>query len=134
MVGHLCRVILFVRDMKTVTAFYRDKLGLKPIKNVEFDPSEWIEFDAGGCNLALHKAGKPGGRTRNKFVFASDDPLKARAELIAKGVNMHKPMTGGRLVLCDGVDPEGNRFQISNRMIDGTVGMKSKTTRKKTKV
>ena len=97
--------------MPKVTAFYRDILGLTPIESRKFSPNEWIEFDAGGCNIALHKASKPGGKTRNKF-----NPMKVRDELIEKGVKMFKPMIGEGLVLCDGEDPEGNRFQISNRI------------------
>ena len=42
--------------------------------------------------------------------------MKVRDELIEKGVKMFKPMIGEGLVLCDGEDPEGNRFQISNRI------------------
>lgn len=43
-----------------------------------------------------------------------------REELIAKGVKMYEPMIFGDLVLCDGDDPEGNPFQISNRKRDGS--------------
>ena len=116
MVGKLARVILFVENIAEVTAFYRDILGLSPIESEEFKPEDWIEFDTGGCSIALHKASKPGGKTRNKFVFFHDDPMKVREELIEKGVKMFKPMTGKGLVLCDGEVPEGNRFQISNRI------------------
>ena len=115
MVGKMCRVILFVKDMQKAADFYRDTLGLKPIADPEYDASEWIEFNAGGCNIALHKAGKPEGNTRNKIVFYSKDPLKTRETLLAKGARMFKPMIFEGLVLCDGADPEGNRFQISNR-------------------
>ncbi|MDA0841678.1 MAG: VOC family protein [Planctomycetota bacterium] len=116
MIGNMARIILFVKDMPKVTAFYRDTLGLRPIESKSYSPDEWIEFEAGGCNIALHKASKPGGRTRNKFVFYSADPMKVREELIAAGVKMFKPMVFGSLVLCDGEDPEGNKFQISTRV------------------
>ena len=117
MIGKMKRVILFVKDMKTVTGFYRDKLGLKPIISTEWPPSEWIEFDAGGVNVALHSAPKPGGgaRCRTKIVFYGKDVAKARAKLVKKGVKMGELHRWDDLHLCDGSDPEGNRFQISNR-------------------
>jgi hypothetical protein len=41
---------------------------------------------------------------------------KARAELVARGIEMgNDPGDGDGLKLCDGKDPEGNVFQVSNR-------------------
>jgi len=117
MIGLITRIIYFVKDMEKATAFYRDKLGLTVGEDPQLSPSEWVEFDADPCRLALHKAFDPKGTmpaTYNKIVFYSDDPIKTRDELIAKGVKIHEPMTDQKLVLCNGEDPEGNRFQISN--------------------
>jgi len=101
----LARVILFARNMATMTAFYRDVLGL-PVKSEE---EGWVEFDG----FALHRgAPKPGS---TKLAFASKDVAKTREELVARGATMGKVKDFGSLVLCDGQDSEGNLFQISNR-------------------
>ena len=38
-----------------------------------------------------------------------------REELLRRGAPMQEVETFGGLVVCDGWDPEGHRFQISNR-------------------
>jgi predicted enzyme related to lactoylglutathione lyase len=110
------RIIYFTNQMKTMTAFYRDVIGLSPIDNAESDPSGFLEFDAGACTIALHKGspGKPA--TRNKIVFFTDDVAATREELIRRGAKMGTFNPKGSLHLCDGKDPEGNKFQISNRV------------------
>ena len=40
----LNRIIYFTNKMKTMTEFYRDVIGLKPIEDPEFAPTEWCEF------------------------------------------------------------------------------------------
>lgn len=101
----LARVILFARNMAAMTAFYREVLGL-PVKVQE---EGWVEFDG----LALHHGSPKPGST--KLAFGSKDVAKTREELIARGAVMGKVKDFGSLVLCDGKDPEGNLFQISNR-------------------
>ena len=83
------RVILFVKDVPRVGAFYRDVLGLSEVINPD-DPKEWLEFNAGVCTIALHHGGvEKKGRSRPpKIAFYSEDVSKARAELIKKGVKM----------------------------------------------
>ena len=44
--------IVFVSDMDSSVAFYRDVFGL-PVK---FETPEWTEFSTAGATLALHKA------------------------------------------------------------------------------
>ena len=110
------RIIYFTNKMKTMTDFYRDVIGLKPIEDAEFAPTDWCEFDAGACTIALHK-GSPGTpASRNKIVFFVEDVAKTREALIARGAKMGKSNPQSALHLCDGKDPEGNKFQISNRV------------------
>jgi predicted enzyme related to lactoylglutathione lyase len=123
MLAPLKRIIIFVGDVKKCAEFYRNAFGFTTVP----DPapaSEWIELETGGCRLALHKArGKhgpintPTGGPENphKIVFYASDIAAARAELIAHGAVMGKIKTFGALTLCDGHDPEGHVFQISNR-------------------
>lgn len=118
----LKRVILFTHQMEKSTAFYRDQLGLKPEIDPEYDASEWIEFNAGGTRIALHKAYGNGSRKGNgdgscahKLVFYASNVTKARAALLRKKVKMGPVKKFGTLELCDGVDPDGNKLQVCNR-------------------
>ena len=51
----------------------------------------------------------------HKLVFHADDVPAMREELVRRGAPMQEVETFGDLVVCDGRDPEGHRFQISNR-------------------
>ena len=114
----LCRAILFAKDMKRMTDFYHDALGLAVVSN---QPG-WVEFDAGGMRLALHdipprvakqtvNTNPPRAReeTPIKLVFEVDDLEASRRYLSARGATMFEPRSWGA---CDGLDPEGNVFQI----------------------
>ena len=112
----LSRIIYFTNKMKAMTAFYRDTLDLSPIEDPDYAPSEFLEFDAGACTIALHK-GTPGTiASRTKIVFFVNDVGKTREELIRRGVKMGKFNPQSSLHICDGKDPEGNKFQISNHV------------------
>jgi catechol-2,3-dioxygenase len=107
------RVILFVRDVAAVAVFYREVLGLR-VKNA--DSPDWLEFDAGACTLALHNGGTPNHARRSpKIVFAAADVEGTREELMKRGARLGPVKGFGTLQFCDGKDPEGNVFQISNR-------------------
>lgn len=110
------RIILFVRDVPTVGAFYREVLGLPEVVSPD-DPKEWLEFSAGACTIALHHGGvEKKGRSRPpKIVFYAQDVEKIRAALIKKGVKMGALQTTEHFQFCDGRDPEGNDFQVSSR-------------------
>lgn len=104
------RIILFVDDLAAMTDFYEKTLGLTAVSREK----GFVDFDAGGCRLALHAGVSNPGRT--KICFYAADVSKARQELIDRGARMGKaPVAGDELQLCDGKDPEGNTFQLSNR-------------------
>jgi catechol 2,3-dioxygenase-like lactoylglutathione lyase family enzyme len=116
----LRRATIFAKDMDRMTAFYREGLGLREIP--ESRQQGWVEFDAGGSLLALHAipthiaekieiAAPPDARedTAIKLVFEADDVVAARTHLISHGAVMFEPRAWGG---CDGLDPEGNVFQI----------------------
>lgn len=124
----LTRSIIFVKDMTKMTAFYRDVLGLTPQPG-ELPPEEWLVFDAGPVQLALHRVPEPWNEqveitdppvprsgAPTKLVFLVEDLESARDELVARGVrmtdnpNLNRP---GELVRCDFLDPEGNVFQLT---------------------
>lgn len=110
----LSRVILFVRDVAKVQQFFQSNFGMEVIGTPE---AGWVQLRSGGCELALHKAGSVGVGSASpvKLVFFSQDVESARKELVAKGIKMGKIQTYNELRFCDGADPEGNPFQISNR-------------------
>lgn len=117
----LGRAILFVKDLDAMTVFYRDGLGLRAVPESAEDG--WVELDAGGTRLALHaipaeiaatihSSNPPHRReaTPLKLVFLVDDLEAARARLAASGAVMYDIQSYGA---CDGLDPEGNVFQIA---------------------
>jgi len=102
--------MLFVEDVEGVAAFYERKLGLKVLTR---EPG-FVDFDAGDARLSLHSG--QASACRNKFCFYVEDVSGARRELVARGVKMGRdPGAGPGLKLCDGKDPAGNIFQLSNR-------------------
>ncbi len=119
----LRQAMIFAKDMERMIAFYRDGLGLRLLPETRQDG--WVEFDAGGVLLALHAipahiaatidiATPPRARedTPIKLVFEAADIATARTHLIAHGAVMFEPRTSGG---CDGLDPEGNVFQVVER-------------------
>lgn len=108
------RIILFSKNVPRLARFYKDVFDL----TVKGDPGDrsWIELDAGACSLALHKGAPPkAAKGLPKIVFWSQDVEKTRQELAKKGAVLVKLKAFGDLQLCDGRDPEGNTFQLSNR-------------------
>ncbi len=102
-----------------MVGFYGDTLGLKPIEATRTE--SWVEFDAGGIVLALHAipshiadqieiTSPPEVReeTPLKLVFAVTDVKAEFERLSALGMVATLRPWGA----CDGVDPEGNVFQI----------------------
>ncbi len=118
----LGRAILFAKDFDSMLNFYRDSLGLQLVEGQ--GSAGWAEFDAGGARLALHaipsevargitlaSPPRPREETPIKLVFVVSDVPTERARLISLGVRMSDVRSWGG---CDGVDPEGNVFQIAN--------------------
>ena len=122
----LTRSIIFAKDMKKMTAFYRDVLGLVPQPG-KYTPDEWLAFDAGSVQLALHKIPESGSvqvkladppnprwSAPTKLVFFVEDLENARDALLALDVKMMDSFNEpGEFVRCDFIDPEGNIFQLT---------------------
>jgi catechol 2,3-dioxygenase-like lactoylglutathione lyase family enzyme len=116
----MAQTIVFVEDVARMQAFYQGTLGL-PVITAE---PGWVRLDAGGVVLALHaikpgpqRPGPPPERLDSylKLCFHVDDIDSARAALVATGVTMRELHHHGGAAFCDGVDPEGNIFQITTR-------------------
>jgi predicted enzyme related to lactoylglutathione lyase len=116
----LNRLILYVRDVDRLAAFYQSAFGLDIVEEIS---GEWAVLDAGACQLALHRVGpayrgteRSMAESNAKLVLTIDCPLAAlRDALIAKGVQLGeiKSYPGVTGLLCDGRDPEGNVFQLA---------------------
>ncbi len=108
---NLARIIFFTDRIDAMAAFYVRHFDLAIVT----DEPEWKELDAGGCRIALHAnaRARPNGHTP-KIAFKCEDVAAKRDELIANGVQMGK-LWQGKISFSDGVDPDGNAFQISSR-------------------
>lgn len=122
------RVIIFAKDMARMIAFYGDVVGLSRVEHPQ-STDDFVSFHAGGVQLSLHRipehlareieiADPPAARasTPIKVVFGAADVHGARTELVARGANLGPVHEFGDLHLCDGVDPEGNIFQLASRV------------------
>lgn len=102
---------MFTSRMEQMAAFYRDVIGLE----LKTNERGWKEFDAGGIMLALHNGISEVGRRAPKMVFYSSDVAATREMLLKRGAKMGKVKSSAGLDLCEGTDPDGNQFQVSNR-------------------
>lgn len=121
------RVILFAKDMKTMLAFYESVLGLERLFAPD-DSEDFVSLDAGGIQISLHKIPQryaknieivdppfPREQTPMKVAFRVSDVDEFRKRLESRGVQVRKIQKAGSISFCDGTDPEGNIFQISDR-------------------
>jgi catechol 2,3-dioxygenase-like lactoylglutathione lyase family enzyme len=116
----MSQVILFVDDVPRMQAFYEHVLHL-PVITAE---PGWVRLDAAPTVLALH-AIKPGPALPDppparvdsniKLCFRVNDIDRERAALVAAGVRMREVHHYQGVAFCDGIDPEGNIFQITTR-------------------
>jgi catechol 2,3-dioxygenase-like lactoylglutathione lyase family enzyme len=116
----LTQVVLFVKDVPRMQRFYEGMLGLRVVSAEE----GFVRLDAGGCRLALHALPQepevsdppiPREDSWIKLGFHVDDVSATRAKLVAAGVRMREVHVWSGVSFCDGVDPEGNVFQITTR-------------------
>jgi catechol-2,3-dioxygenase len=113
-------IIFYVKDVKKLQNFYVKNFNLKTIEEDEI----WVLLNAGSINIGLHKIGDQYLEKVNlyqefdnntKIVFEIDlDIEAARNELISRKVEMReiKTFENYNYWLCDGIDPEGNVFQL----------------------
>jgi len=113
----LIEVILYVQNMTSQVAFYHDKLELPilyPVHVTDFGQEYWVVLDTGACKLALHGGGQQRlGADSPKIVFGVANMAEARTTLLQRGVHLGEIRTAAPgILVCDGVDPEGNPFSI----------------------
>jgi len=115
----MTRVILYVRDVSRLRAFYETHFGFRVTEEID---GEWAVLLAGQMELALHLVGRSyrstpvgTGQSNAKLVFTVDSGLPGlRNKLEQAGVPVGeiKRYPGFAYSLCDGRDPEGNVFQL----------------------
>jgi catechol 2,3-dioxygenase-like lactoylglutathione lyase family enzyme len=116
----ITRLILYVRDVTLLASFYRTHFNLAITEEIE---GEWAVLNAGSIEIALHRVGEPyrersphGNHSNAKIVFSVPSGLlELREQLVHAGVRMRdvKRYDGFPYSMCDGEDPEGNVFQLS---------------------
>ncbi|MBK0378417.1 VOC family protein [Mucilaginibacter segetis] len=114
----LSRIILFVHNVDKLTSFYTANFGLAVTEEIK---GEWVVLNAGSLEIALHKAGnayETGTENNTKLVFLTDALEQVRNNLLSNGAQMRevKSFEGINSLFCDGEDPEGNVFQLEQRL------------------
>ncbi|MCA8020780.1 VOC family protein [Burkholderia metallica] len=119
----MTRILLYVQDTALLKAFYRRYFDLPVIEEID---GEWVVLDAGAIELALHRAGPafrhaPASASTTahasnvKLVFTIDADIDAHRDRLARdGVTVRdlKRYDGVPYRMYDGIDPEGNVFQV----------------------
>ncbi|CAE6824140.1 VOC family protein [Paraburkholderia haematera] len=116
----MTKLILYVRDVALLKSFYQTHFDLPVTEEIK---GEWVVLKAGEVEIALHRVGEafrdkaPKTNTSNsKIVFSVQSGLpELRERLVSAGVPMRnlKRYDGFAQLMCDGEDPEGNVFQLS---------------------
>jgi predicted enzyme related to lactoylglutathione lyase len=107
--------------MNKMVHFYRDVLDL-PLTNPNIHDhanEDWVTFESGACQLALHSGGSGNsGPDAAKIVIQVQDLKSARFQLLESGVtvsDLRSPSPG--ISVCDAKDPEGNPFSLEEKTI-----------------
>ena len=104
-------IIRFVKNMRTVTEFYKDVVGLHPDEEQPFPAHRFFRFNTGQCKLCLHSASKPNSE-KQKDVFHVENVKAVHDALKAKGLRL-RPLKNDRGLACfDISDREGSKIQF----------------------
>jgi predicted enzyme related to lactoylglutathione lyase len=111
----ITRVILYVRDIPKVAAFYQRYFNMSALPGAT---ENWLELavPAGGCTIALHKAAvsqKSGAAMKIVFGVADVQSFKIAREKDGLKFGVVHKVDG--LEFANAKDPAGNSIQISSR-------------------
>lgn len=112
---NVTRVILYVRDIPHVAAFYQKHFGLVPLPSSE---NGWLELAPknGGCHIALHQASSAQKRSSEiKIVFGVRDVRRFATACTARGLKFGVVHEVNGVRFSNARDPAGNAIQISSR-------------------
>jgi catechol 2,3-dioxygenase-like lactoylglutathione lyase family enzyme len=109
------------QDVERARAFYRDKLGLEPVRDTD---AAHLFYECGGANfLVFLSSGAPSG-THDQFGFVVDDVEAEAAKLRARGVELETYEAPAGCSFRDGImdygpakaawfkDTEGNLLSV----------------------
>jgi len=110
----LAAVILYVRDISTVSRFYQQHFGFEAVPSAE---PGWQELKApGGSTIALHQAAKSQKRGAEiKLVFAVRDVAAFRTRALRLGLKFGVMHEAHGFQFSNARDPAGNSISISSR-------------------
>jgi predicted enzyme related to lactoylglutathione lyase len=111
----LSRIVLYVRDIPAVAAFYQQHFGLQPLPGHE---PGWLELapPGGGCHIALHQAAVSQKRgSEIKLVFGVADVRAFKAARAAAGLQFGPVHEAPGHAFANAKDPAGNAISISSR-------------------
>lgn len=119
----ISRVILYVRDIPKVAAFYERFFDMEQIPG---GTAGWLELASpgGGCTIALHQASvaqKSGAAIKLVFGVADVRAFKAAKERqgLKFGVVHEALDEGNPFEFSNAKDPAGNSISISSRGLAG---------------
>jgi len=111
----IARVILYVRDIPKVAAFYERFFGMKPLPGAT---DGWLELacPSGSCTIALHQATRSQkSGAAMKLVFAVTDVevfVRAREK---EGMKFGAIHHADGFAFANAKDPAGNSISVSSR-------------------
>jgi hypothetical protein len=111
----LIRVILYVKKIPKLIAFYQLHFNLYPLAG---STEGWVELASpnGGCIIALHQAAKTqASGAAIKLVFAVADVRGFKASAAKKGLKFGTIHTSAGFEFANAKDPAGNSISISSR-------------------
>jgi catechol 2,3-dioxygenase-like lactoylglutathione lyase family enzyme len=113
----LSTVVIYVRDLARMLAFYRETLGLR----VEHETGSYAELGgAGGAGVALHAGRGEGEPDRHWFIEFRVADVAATAEALrARGVAVGEVTARWWGKEASFSDPEGNRIELEQPDAEG---------------
>lgn len=111
----IARVILYVRDIPKVAAFYEKFFFMKPLPG---RTDGWLELasPSGGCTIALHQAAKSQkSGAAMKLVFAIEDVEAFVRKSEKKGLQFGVIHRAEGFEYANVKDPAGNSISVSSR-------------------
>ena len=117
----IARIILYVKDIETVAAFYQRFFNMKPL--IGSAGKGWLELASplGGSHIALHQAAKSQkSGAAMKIVFAvADVPAFVRAKK-RQGLRFGVIHQGPGFQFANAKDPAGNSISVSSRGVESS--------------
>jgi predicted enzyme related to lactoylglutathione lyase len=114
----IVRIILYVRDIPKVAAFYQEHFGLLPLPSLE---QGWLELqpESGGCTIALHQASKAQkSGSAVKITFGVADVRGFVAARLRAGLKFGPIHAAEGFEYANARDPAGNSISVSSRGLE----------------